>query len=101
MKLPLLERKFIDLQRKKTGEIGQMMISSTIDTVEQKKQFKTLSRKEFEARRASKKQEKEQRGTLELEDRMQAWEAEEIQQEEIVELYSVENDKVMLHTWVT
>ena len=63
MKLPLLELKFIDLQRKKTGEIGQMMISSTIDTVEQKKQLKTISRKELEARRASEKQEKEQSHT--------------------------------------
>lgn len=97
-KLPLLELRFIDLQRKKTGEIGQMMISSTIDCVEQKKQLKTLSRKEHETRTASDKQAKEHRDTLELEDRMEAWVAEESHQEEIVELCTVENvenDKVL------
>ena len=68
MKLPVLELKFIDIQRKKTGEISQIMISSIMDCNEQKKQQKTSARKELNTRRASEKTTKQQRDTLELDE---------------------------------
>ena len=94
MKLPVLELKFIDIQRKKTGEISQMMISSTMDCIEQKKQEKTLARKELNTRRASDKTDKQQRDTLELEERLEAWTLES-KQDEIMDHCPVADDKVL------
>ena len=72
--MPLLEIKFIDMQRQKNCAIGQMMISATVDNIEQKKQEKTLGRKQVEARRSGELQNKVERENVELAGRLEDWE---------------------------
>ena len=91
LKLPVLELLFLKTQREKTGDKGAMKISDTVDREEQKKHEKTVKRREVCEKRIIMKQEKEKRLKLDLEERDQQVEEENL--EESVEEKEIEDDQ--------
>jgi hypothetical protein len=84
-KIPLLEIRFMFDQREKTGDKGAMMISTSVDMIEQKKKEKKEARAELELKRKENRKENEDRENQELEKRKET-EKQELQELELQEL---------------